>query len=291
MKQGVIIFSLLWACCLSAQQKDSLIVVKGQVSDYYITISQTSLLKGQLSDEQGQPLEGATLMFEASPVHCQTGKDGSFELLSNWRDSVLLAYYPGKEMRSVPVGHRKGEEIRIQLSPLKPQAKLAHTAVATAWFDPGNDHPTTYCNPLNISYNFRARIGDVTQNGAFRSTADPMIVVFKGEYYLFSTNQSGFYWSKNLSEWHYVFAGFQRFPEDDDQCAPAAFVHGDTLFYTGSTYAGLPVWYSTAPKTGVFKRVIDKNVLPTWDPAFLLDDDGRLYEYYGSSNEYPLKGV
>ncbi len=31
--------------------------------------------------------------------------------------------------------------------------------------------------------------------------------------------------------------------------------------------------------------------LPTWDPAFLLDDDGRLYVYYGSSNDFPLKGV
>ena len=34
-----------------------------------------------------------------------------------------------------------------------------------------------------------------------------------------------------------------------------------------------------------------RNTLPTWDPYIFLDDDGRLYEYYGSSNEYPLKGV
>ncbi|MCI0537985.1 MAG: family 43 glycosylhydrolase [Verrucomicrobiales bacterium] len=27
-----------------------------------------------------------------------------------------------------------------------------------------------------------------------------------------------------------------------------------------------------------------------WDPAFFLDDDGRLYHYYGSSNTYPLYG-
>ena len=32
-------------------------------------------------------------------------------------------------------------------------------------------------------------------------------------------------------------------------------------------------------------------MLPTWDPCFFLDDDGRLYMYYGSSNEYPLKAV
>ena len=70
-----------------------------------------------------------------------------------------------------------------------------------------------------------------------------------------------------------------------------SYVSGDTLFYTGSTYEGLAVWYSTHPKTGRFKRAIEKNVLPTWDPCMFLDDDGRLYMYYGSSNEYPLKAV
>ena len=69
------------------------------------------------------------------------------------------------------------------------------------------------------------------------------------------------------------------------------FVSGDTLFYTGSTYEGLPVWYSTSPKSGHFKRAIERNTLPSWDPCLFLDDDGKLYLYYGSSNEYPLKGV
>lgn len=92
-------------------------------------------------------------------------------------------------------------------------------------------------------------------------------------------------------DWDFVPASFQRKPTDDDQCAPAAYVSGDTLFYTGSTYEGLAVWYSTHPKTGRFKRAIEKNVLPSWDPCLFLDDDGRLYLYYGSSNEYPLKAV
>ena len=116
-----------------------------------------------------------------------------------------------------------------------------------------------------------------------------MMVMYKGEYFLFATNQAGFYYSKDLSNWEFVFAGFQRYPEDDDLCAPAAFVSGDTLFYTGSTYAGLPIWYSTNPKSGKFKRYVEKTALPSWDPAFLLDDDGRLYMYYGSSNEFALK--
>ena len=138
---------------------------------------------------------------------------------------------------------------------------------------------------------FRAFQQQCAPHGSFRSSADPMAVEYKGEYFLFSTNQGGFHYSKNLVDWDFVPASFQRKPTDDDQCAPAAYVSGDTLFYTGSTYEGLAVWYSTHPKTGRFKRAIEKNVLPTWDPCMFLDDDGRLYMYYGSSNEYPLKAV
>ena len=64
---------------------------------------------------------------------------------------------------------------------------------------------------------------------------------------------------------------------------------GDTLFYTGSTYEGLPVWYTTEPFSGRFRRAVERNTLPTWDPCLFLDDDSKLYEYDGSSNEYPLK--
>ena len=109
--------------------------------------------------------------------------------------------------------------------------------------------------------------------------------------YSFFPNRRGFHYSKNLSDWEFAPASFQRRPTDDDMCAPAAFVSGDTLFYTGSTYEGLPVWYSTSPKSGRFKRAIERNTLPSWDPCLFLDDDGKLYLYYGSSNEYPLKGV
>ena len=63
------------------------------------------------------------------------------------------------------------------------------------------------------------------------------------------------------------------------------------MFYTGSTYEGLPVWWTTDPKSGRWRRAVDRNTLPSWDPWLFLDDDGRLYLYYGSSNEYPLKGV
>lgn len=293
MKQ---IFPILLACIfffpviLKSQEEDSVIVVKGQVSDYYISVKKKKMLSGKVTDQNGQPLEGATVMFQYSPMHCNTDKNGNFQLDAGGIDSILQVYYPGTGMTFVKVkGKKSPVEIALkpQAEPLVPKLK----AQATEWFDPKKDHPATFCNPVNIPYNFEPYNNNVIANGSFRSSADPMLVNYKGDYFLFSTNQGGFYWSKDLSTWNFVYSSFQRFPTDDDECAPAAYVSGDTLFYTGSTYRGLPVWYSTDPKSGRFKRKIESISLPTWDPGFLLDDDSKLYVYYGSSNEYPMKAV
>ncbi|MDR2466416.1 MAG: family 43 glycosylhydrolase [Prevotellaceae bacterium] len=296
MKHAFIFFtlSLLSLEVRALPRNDSVKVVKGQVSDYYISTAKPATTEGYVTDENGAPLHGATVMPLASPVHCNSRADGYFSLAVGKHDSVLMIYYPGKEIERFNFRRSAGKP-RIRLSPLRESAALIAPAVpvarATRWFDPKNDNPDTYCNPVNMGYDFRCYLNDVVRNGSFRSTADPLIVLYKDEYYLFSTNQAGFFLSRDLSRWEFVYASFQRFPTDDDLCAPAAFVRGDTLFYTGSTYAGMPVWYSTDPKSGRFKRYVEKTVLPSWDPGFLEDDDGRLYMYYGSSNEYPLKGV
>ncbi|HEY3369979.1 MAG TPA: family 43 glycosylhydrolase [Prolixibacteraceae bacterium] len=271
------------------EPEDSVVVVKGQVSDYYITIKKKKFRTGQITGPDGMPLEGATVMFQYSPIHDNTDQNGMYRILDG-NDSMLVVYYPQMEMTTVNV-KGKANPVNVKLSPAKPVAIKQAKAQATSWFDLQNDHPTTFCNPMNISYNFEPYNNNVKTVGSFRSSADPMLVNYKGEYFLFSTNQGGFHYSKDLSHWEFVYSSFQRLPTDDDQCAPAAFVSGDTLFYTGSTYRGLPIWYSTDPKSGRFKRTIESVSLPFWDPGMLLDDDGRLYMYYGSSNEFPLKAV
>ena len=269
---------------------DSIKVVKGQVSDYYIPVVNQYEITGTVVDEQGNPLEGATVMFFSSPVHCNTDVKGRYTLKATDNDVHLYVYYPGKSFADVKraVADR---QVKIVMRPEKHKSVQRQPAQATRWYDPVHPVTRTYCNPMNISYNYEPYNNNVQFGGSFRSSADPMGLTYKDEYFLFSTNQGGFHYSKNQSDWEFAPASFQRRPTDDDMCAPAAFVSGDTLFYTGSTYEGLPVWYSTSPKSGHFKRAIERNTLPSWDPCLFLDDDGKLYLYYGSSNEYPLKGV
>lgn len=283
--------SLVLPFQVSAAPADSIVVVKGQVSDYYIPVTQHHRISGKVIDENGTPLEGATVMFPASPIHNNTDKHGRFELTAAPNDTLLYVFYPGKELKNHPVGENFSD-VTVVLGPSEKRAFLPRKkAVATKWYDPENYNPSTYCNPINISYNFEPYNDNVRKLGSFRSSADPMALTYGDEVFLFSTNQDGFHYSKNMTDWEFAPASFKRRPTNDDQCAPAAFVSNDTLFYTGSTYEGLPVWYSTEPKSGKFKRVVDRNVLPSWDPCLFLDDDGKLYLYYGSSNEYPLKAV
>jgi hypothetical protein len=120
------------------------------------------------------------------------------------------------------------------------------------------------------------------------------MVNYKGDYYLFSTNQWGYWWSSNMSDWHYISRKFLQ-PWNkvfDELCAPAVGVMGDTMIVFGSTYTkDFTVWMSTNPKANEWKPLVERFEIGGWDPDFFLDTDGRLYMYNGSSNRYPLYGI
>ncbi|WP_181305787.1 family 43 glycosylhydrolase [Rufibacter sp. XAAS-G3-1] len=157
----------------------------------------------------------------------------------------------------------------------------------------GQQKPLTYCNPMNLDYGYTP-IPEFTASGKHRATADPVIVTYQGDYYLFSTNQWGYWWSPDLAQWNFVSKSFLK-PHHkvyDDLCAPAVFVLGDTMLVFGSTHEkNFPLWMSTNPKGNEWKEAVEPFQVGAWDPAFFLDDDGRLYLYWGSSNELPLYGI
>jgi hypothetical protein len=151
----------------------------------------------------------------------------------------------------------------------------------------------TYCNPVNIDYGY-SPIPNFTKWGKHRATADPVIVLYKNDYYLFSTNQWGYWWSDDLSHWHFVSKKFLRPWNEgyDELCAPAIGIIGDTMIVFGSTYTkNFTIWMSTDPKVNEWKPLVDSFEIGGWDPAFFTDNDGKLYMYNGSSNRFPIYGV
>jgi hypothetical protein len=151
----------------------------------------------------------------------------------------------------------------------------------------------TYCNPINIDYGYTP-IPNFSEWGRHRATADPVIVNYKGDYLLFSTNQWGYWYSSDLINWTFNSRRFLR-PWNkvyDELCAPAVGIIGDTVIVMGSTYErDFTIWMSTNPKGNEWTPLVERFDIGGWDPDFFTDDDGRLYMYNGSSNRYPLYGI
>ncbi|MFB6318823.1 family 43 glycosylhydrolase [Saccharicrinis sp. FJH54] len=161
-------------------------------------------------------------------------------------------------------------------------------------FSSSGQAPSTYCNPVNIDYGYTP-IPGMTSSGKHRATADPVIVNYKGDFYLFSTNQWGYWWSNDMYNWHFKSRKFLRSWNTgtyDDLCAPGVGIIGDTMIVFGSTYTRtFSIWMSTNPKENDWKVLVDSFDIGGWDPAFFTDDDGKFYMYNGSSNVYPLYGI
>lgn len=152
----------------------------------------------------------------------------------------------------------------------------------------------TYCNPINIDYGYCPIPNFVTQ-GKHRATADPVIVNFKGNYFMFSTNQWGYWWSSDMSNWNFIPRKFLKPDANvyDELCAPAVFVMKDELYVIGSTHGpNFALWKSKNPTRDEWEIAVENFKVGAWDPGFLYDEEkDKLYLYWGSSNEFPLLGT
>ena len=162
---------------------------------------------------------------------------------------------------------------------------LALLAILSGCGDGGRDECSavrTACNPIDLSYRFRL------EAPSRREAADPSIVRFGNDYYLFVSKSGGYFRSSDLVEWELIVpeSGFPL-----ENYAPTAEVIGDAIYFVTSGYD--KVLKSTDPKSGKWE-VARENLEPAntdTDPALFLDDDGRLYYYGGCSNESPIRGM
>lgn len=144
----------------------------------------------------------------------------------------------------------------------------------------------TYCNPLNIDYTYMIYNSD--KDISYRSGADPAVVRFRGEYYMFVTRSNGYWHSKDLLNWDFITPK-NWYPQGSN--APAAHNYKDSVLYvTGDPSGSMSILYSDDPKRGEWKATpaILHNLQ---DPDLFIDDDGRAYMFWGSSNVYPIRGV
>lgn len=142
----------------------------------------------------------------------------------------------------------------------------------------------TYINPLDIDYTYM--VYNSSRNISYRSGADPAVIEFKDEYYMFVTRSFGYWHSTDLVNWTFIKPQ-QWFFEGSN--APTAFNYKDSLVYFAGDPAGYgSILYTDDPKSGKWTPTasITNNIQ---DSELFIDDDGQTYLYWGSSNVYPIQ--
>lgn len=142
-----------------------------------------------------------------------------------------------------------------------------------------------FCNPINIPYKYQF-INDNGKLSVNREAADPSMILFKGKYYLFPSMTNGFFVSADLVDWS--FHELKGVPTYD--YAPDVRVVGEYIYFSASVMTENGNFYRTKdPIQGDFEMIEGK--FPFHDPNLFVDDDGRMYFYWGCSNVEPIFGI
>jgi xylan 1,4-beta-xylosidase len=131
------------------------------------------------------------------------------------------------------------------------------------------DKPMTYCNPLTLPGVLRA--------------GEPIVLIYKEDYYLFITGYRGYWVSPNMRDWSYIDA--PNFPGG----VPGVATDGKILYACGMNSKSL--FSSTDPKGGVWTKAATLDSDRYGDADIFIDDDGRIYMYYGWSQLLPIQVV
>lgn len=145
-----------------------------------------------------------------------------------------------------------------------------------------------FCNPVNINYRYQFNMDP--REGALkvaREAADPSMIYFKGKYYIFASMNLSVWVSEDLAHWE-----SHRLPENLPlyDYAPDVRVMGEYVYFSASRRGEVCNFYRTKDiLNGEYEEI--PGTFDFWDPNLFVDDDKRVYFYWGCSNTTPLWGV
>lgn len=174
----------------------------------------------------------------------------------------------------------------MHLKSLKTKASLAVAALASGMLFVGaasaqdrtkpfvvqiKDKPLTFANPINVVPG-SARVGRM---------GEPVVVLFKDEYYLFAGG-GGYYVSSNFRDWTFVASQVPR-------GIPSVATDGKTMYALGMN--ARPVFTTTDPKSGKWTQAGELDSDRYGDANLFIDDNGKFYMYWGWSQIMPFQAV
>jgi len=172
------------------------------------------------------------------------------------------------------------------LSWILPPARLAILGMAACLFQASSapavaaseGRPPTFCNPLDLPYRFNSLKGF-----PMREAADPVIVRFNDEYWLFASKAGGYWHSKDMVKWDIVVpTGLPL-----ENYAPSVVVIKGKMFFTN--VRSKAIFTTDDPAGGKWTQVAEFGQYD--DPALFVDDDEKVYMFSGCSPKTPIWGV
>ena len=150
---------------------------------------------------------------------------------------------------------------------------LAHAAIAVEQ----TARPPTFCNPLDLPYRFELK------PPVRRTAADPSVVVYQHEYWLFPSKSGGYWHSPDLLHW--AFVACKSLPVEN--WAPTVEVLDGKLIWTS---AGAGAIFATDNPLLDSKWVQIAKGTALHDPDLFVSKDEHLYFYSGCSSNNPIIG-
>ena len=141
---------------------------------------------------------------------------------------------------------------------------------------------TTICNPMNLSYRF------CLDAPSRREAADPTMITYKGEYYLFASKSGGYFHSTDFIQWDLITTNDLPL---EDYAPTVVEMKGELYFMASKNDPPLTIYKTANPKSGKWEVANAAFPIGMTDPDLFVDDDGRLYFYYGCSNVNPIQVV
>ena len=139
----------------------------------------------------------------------------------------------------------------------------------------------TFCNPLNLNYAYRVYDDIENQRSPIcLEAADPVIVVFEDEYYLFSSITKGYWVSDNLTNWNFIHCDDSQLPNIYNY-APAAMVLDGAIYFHQGLY-DTKLYRNKTPKNPNTWELVTDHCYIGHDPFLYYDEiDNRVWASYG----------
>ena len=138
----------------------------------------------------------------------------------------------------------------------------------------------TYTNPLDLNYEYRVYDIGEEKSPICLEAADPVMVIFEGEYYLFSSITNGYWVSEDMASWEFISCNNSQLP-NIYWYAPAVMVlDGAIYFHQGDHDKRL--YRNKTPRDPNTWELVTDNCYVGHDPFLYYDEiEDRVWASYG----------